>query len=87
MLQPLNLPPELARRDADDRERWVVAAAHALITVSPPEVLFEMVARGEREFFRIAQAYFKGHLFSVDNYRTMFQIVKWKAAQLGLVHG
>ena len=76
--EQLNLPPELARLDSEDRGRWAVAAAHSLITQIDTTTLATIVAAGEDEFVRVSRRKYHGQSFRTEDLRQIFAILKWK---------
>lgn len=63
------------------RERLVVAAALSVAASLSPDGLDRLVRRGFREYMRVAKPIYSGWSFSHDEYSTMFQLLRQRAAE------
>lgn len=78
----LEIDPSLAKADADSRLRWSHVAAIALIHVTPPLLILDMVRSGKKEFIRVCRDKFRSHEFRQEDYERIWEFIRFHAARL-----
>lgn len=76
------LPPDLARIDADSREKWSVAAYAVLSEQLSDDGLLLLIAAGRQKFIADAKLAFKRQDFRDDDYERIWQLLRRRAKGL-----